>query len=73
MLNTVVAKTSAIGGLHNNDSTRDMLIALNADSSKVKGSKLCHLFGDSMDVTDFKESLENLLVLSDNYSTTDCL
>lgn len=69
----VVAKCPAIGGLHNSNSMRDTLIALNDDSSKVKGSKLSHMFNYGIDVMDYKESLENLLVLSDNYVISDCL
>lgn len=71
--NLVVAKSTAVGGLHNSNSIGDMLIALKDDSSKTKGSKLNHMFGCGIDVMDFKESLENLLVLSDNYLTNDCL
>lgn len=70
---TVVAKSTAIGGLHNSDSVRDMLIALQTDSSKVKGSKLSQMFNNEIDITDYKETLEKLLVLSDNYLTNDCL
>lgn len=69
----VVAKSTAIGGLHNSNSMRDMLIALKIDSSKVKGSKLSHMFNYGIDVMDYKETLENLLVLSDNYLINDCL
>lgn len=69
----VVAKSAAISGLHNSNSMREMLMALNNDSSKVKGSKLSHMFNYGIDVTDYKETLENLLVLSDNYLINDCL
>lgn len=69
----VVAKSTAISGLHNSNSSRDMIIELQADSSKVKGSKLSHIFNYGIDVMDYKETLENLLVLSDNYLANDCL
>lgn len=69
----MVAKCTAISGLHNSNSVRDMLIALQADSSKVKGSKLNHMFNSEIDVMDYKETLESLLVLSDNYLINDCL
>lgn len=52
---------------------RDMLVLLKTDSSKVKGSKLSHMFNYGIDVVDYKETLENLLVLSDNYLISDCL
>lgn len=68
-----VAKSTALSGLHNTNSMGNMLIALKIDSSKVKGSKLSHMFNYGIDVMDFKESLENLLVMSDNYLTNDCL
>lgn len=70
---SVVAKSATISGLHNSNSIRDMLIALKNDSSKVKGSKLSHMFNYGIDVMDYKETLENLLVLSDNYLINDCL
>jgi len=69
----VVSKSAAISGLHNSNSMRDMFIALNNDSSKVKGSKLSHMFNYEIDVMDYKETLENLFVLSDNYLINDCL
>lgn len=69
----MVAKSTAISGLHNSNSARDMLIELQTDSSKVKGSKLSHIFNYEIDVMDYKEILENLLVLSDNYLANDCL
>lgn len=69
----MVAKSTAISGLHNSNSIRDMLIGLKSDSSKVKGSKLSHMFNHEIDVMDYKETLENLLVLSDNYLINDCL
>jgi len=50
-----------------------MLLALKMDSSKVKGSKLSHMFNCGIDMMDYKETIENLLVLSDNYLTNDCL
>lgn len=68
-----VTKSTAIGGLHNSNSIRDMFIVLNTNSKKIKGSQFSHLFSDSIDLMDYKESLENLLVLSDNYSTNDCM
>ncbi|XP_060861222.1 protein misato isoform X1 [Metopolophium dirhodum] len=70
---SVVAKCAAISGLHNSNSMRDMFISLKNDSSKVKGSKLSHMFNYEIDVMDYKETLENLLVLSDNYLINDCL
>lgn len=70
---TVVAKSTAISGLHNSNSMRDMLITLKTDSSKVKGSKLSHMFNYEIDVMDYNEILENILVLSDNYLISDCL
>lgn len=69
----MVAKSTAISGLHNSNSMRDMFIALNDDSSKVKSSKLSHMFNYGIDVMDYKETIENLLVLSDNYLINDCL
>ncbi|KAL5244425.1 hypothetical protein ACI65C_011835 [Semiaphis heraclei] len=69
---SVVAKSTAISGLHNSNSIKDMLIALKNDSSKVKGSKLSHMFNCEIDVMDYKETLENLFVLSDNYLINDC-
>lgn len=69
----MVAKSTAISGLHNSNSVRDMLVALQTESSKVKGSKLSHIFNSEIDVTDYMETLENLLVLSDNYLINDCL
>jgi len=69
----VVAKCAAISGLHNSNSMRDMFIALKNDSSKIKGSKLSHMFNYEIDVMDYKETLENLLVLSDNYLINECL
>jgi len=68
-----VVKCSSISGLHNSNSIRDMLLALKMDSSKVKGSKLSHMFNCGIDMMDYKETIENLLVLSDNYLTNDCL
>ncbi|XP_026818236.1 protein misato [Rhopalosiphum maidis] len=70
---SVVAKSTAISGLHNSNSMRDMFIALKNDSSKVKGSKLSHMFNYGIDIMDYKETIENLLVLSDNYLINDCL
>lgn len=69
----VVAKSTAISGLHNSNSMGNMLIALKTDSSKVKGSKLSHMFNYEIDVMDYNEILENILVLSDNYLISDCL
>lgn len=68
----MVAKSTAISGLHNSNSIRGMLLALKTDSSNVKGSKLSHMFNYGIDVVDYKETLENLLVLSDNYLINDC-
>jgi len=67
-----VAKSTAIGGLHNSDSMREMLIMLISDSSRVKGSRLSHMFSYGIDVMDYKETLENLHVLCDNYVINDC-
>ncbi|XP_050542872.1 protein misato [Daktulosphaira vitifoliae] len=70
---SVVEKCTAISGLHNSNSMGDMLAKLNRDSSKVKGSKLSQMFNYNIDIVDFNDCLERLLVLSDNYSTNDCL
>jgi len=51
---------------------RDMLVKLKSDSSKVKGSRLSHMFNYEIDMVDYKETLENILVLSDNYVINDC-
>ncbi|XP_050432328.1 protein misato [Adelges cooleyi] len=70
---SVVAKSTVISGLHNSNSMGNMIVELKKDSDKVKGSKLSQMFDSSIDLVDFNECLENLLVLSDNYSTNDCL
>jgi len=69
----VVSKSAAISGLHNSNSMGNMFIALKNDSSKVKSSKLSHMFNYEIDIMDYKETLENLLVLSDNYLINDYL